>query len=124
MNRDQFATVFFDRYGFEIDEQDLDELFPPQQRPHAQLSYLGRHHQYNRTQSKGEDLLGEIAGIFRDVASMARNSVNKHKTKGIFSTGVQMSSEFTYMFMLFAAKAAMYFILQSGYREGYDFTNL
>ena len=136
MKRDEFQSLFFERYGFEIDDQDLDDLFPQQQQqqqPHLHqrtqgpISYLGQGTiPLNiRNRAKGEDLLGEITGVFQDIATAAKTTVNKGKSKSLFlKRSNPQSAEFTYMFMLFAAKAVLYFVLQASYKDGFEFANL
>ena len=133
MKRDEFQSLFLERYGFEIDDQDLDDLFPQQQQQHVHqrtqgpISYLGQGTiPLNiRNRAKGEDLLGEITGVFQDIATAAKTTVNKGRSKSNFlKRSNPQSAEFTYMFMLFAAKAVLYFVLQASYRDGFEFANL
>ena len=133
MNRDEFQSLFLARYGFEIDDEDLDDLFPQQQqqqvhqRTQGPISYLGQGTiPLNiRNRAKGEDLLGEITGVFQDIATAAKTTVNKGRSKSNFlKRSNPQSAEFTYMFMLFAAKAVLYFVLQASYKDGFEFANL
>ena len=132
MKRDEFQSLFFERYGFEIDDQDLDDLFPQQQqqvhqRAQGPISYLGQGTiPLNiRNRAKDEDLLGEITSVFQGIATAAKTTVNKGRSKSNFLKRTNpQATEFSYMVMLFAVKIMLYFVLQASYKDGFEFVNL
>jgi len=119
VTKNEFIQRFIEENGFLPDEGTLQELFPiPIGRNPGQISYLNGQ---RRTRNRGEDLLGEVKDIFNDLAAYARTAAKK-KPRNLLAA--PWTSELGYMVLVFAAKAGLYFVLQSSYRDGYDFSNI
>ena len=114
MGKDEFVQLFVDKYGFEPDPEDLEELFPRQRQQRGQLASLPR----SRRNYPAEGLLGEINDLFSDIAYSARLAAKR--SAGTAPTVDPRVKEFGLMLMLFIVKAAGYFVMRAAFEEGYD----
>ena len=106
MSREDFVKAFFDKYGFEPDPEDLDDLYP-KQRPTLH-SYTPRLQQ-NSANSPAEGLLRELNRIFEDVTHAAR--VASRRPTKLINPVDPWVKEFGLMSLLFLVKTAGYFIM-------------
>ena len=116
MSREDFVQLFIDKYGFEPDQEDVDELFP-RQRPAGQRGQLASLPN-SRRNYPAEGLLGEINELFADIAHVAR--VAARRPAGVGKPLDPRLKEFSMMLLLFMGKVSGYFIMRAAFEEGFD----
>lgn len=118
MTRDEFIRLFQEEYGEHPDQETLDLHFPNDIRSQWKPQQQQRSHHYY---GGSNELLDELRGVVSGIADNARVAIRNREE---IAANKPYLSEFSFMALIFLAKAGLYFLLKNSSECGFDLRNI